>query len=120
MNGKPPVEYLSELSVLNLGEFELRRLNQVANLRKEIRAAAVEILEAIWNTPIAQECIERKAEALMARWLIEYREQLVSAESGIIPVPSEQLLDPESCAVVDADAVLGLVDSGRTNVQKAG
>ena len=120
MNGKPPVEYLSELSVLNLGEFELRRLNQVANLRKEIRAAAVEILEAIWNTPIAQECIERKAEALMARWLIEYREQLVSPESDIVPVPSEQLLDAESGAIVDRDPVLSFVDGGRAKVQKAG
>lgn len=119
MIGKPPIKYLSELSRMALGEFELRRLSEVANLRKEIRVAALEILEAIWNTSIAQECIERKAEALLARWLIEYREQLVSPESGIGPVPSEQLLDPESGAVVDTDAVLDLVDSGRAKPEKA-
>lgn len=120
MNGKPPIEYLSDLSRMALGEFELRRLNQVANLRKEIRAAATEILEAIFETSIAKECIQLKAEGLLARWLIEHREQLVGAESGMIPVPSEQVLDPESGAVVHADAALHLVDSGCAKVQKAG
>jgi hypothetical protein len=120
MNGKPPIEYLGGLSRMALGEFELRRLSQVANLRKEIRVAALEILEAIWNTPIAQECIERKAEAMLARWLIEYREQLVSPKSAIGAVPSEEFFDAESGTIVDADPVLGLVDRGRANVQKAG
>ncbi|KKM64430.1 hypothetical protein LCGC14_1501410 [marine sediment metagenome] len=120
LRSSPPIEYLRDCSRGALGEFELWSLNEVANLRSEIRAAAEEILTAFCETKLLQACIERKAEGLLARWLIEYREQLVSAESGIIPVPSEQLLDPESCAVVDADAVLGLVDSGRTNVQKAG
>ena len=120
MSQHPPVKYLSELSTLQLGEFELRRLSQVANLRKEIRAAALEILEAIWNTPIAQECIERKAEALLARWLIEYREQLVSGDSGMVPVPSEQVLDSESSPIVHANAALHLVDSGRAKMQKLG
>ena len=114
MNGNPPVEYLSELTKLQLGQFELRRLNQVANLQREIRAAATEILEAIFETRIAKECIELKAEGLLARWLVEHREELG------IRVPSDELLDLEGRAVVDTDAVLGLVDSGRTNVQKAG
>lgn len=120
MKGKPPIEYLSALTRMQLGHFELWSLNQVANLRKESRAAATEILEALCATPLLQECIERKAEALLARWLIEYREQLVGAESDTIPVPSEQVLDSESGAIVHADAALHLVDSGRAKVQKLG
>jgi len=119
MIGKPPIKYLGGLTRTQLGDFELWSLNQVANLRKDVRLAATEILEALCGTPLLQECIERKAEGLLARWLIEYREELVSRESGIGPMPSEQLLDPESGAVVDADAVFDLVDSGRAKPEKA-
>ena len=114
MNGNPPVEYLSELTKLQLGQFELRRLNQVANLQREIRAAATEILEAIFETRIAKECIELKAEGLLARWLIEHREELG------IRVPPDELLDAESGAIVDRDPVLSFVDGGRAKVQEVG
>lgn len=114
MNGKPPVEYLSELTKLQLGQFELRRLNQVANLQREIRAAATEILEAIFETRIAQDCIELKAEGLLARWLIEHREEL-----GIRVLPDE-FPNFVGGAVVDTGAVLDLVNRGRAKAQKAG
>ena len=107
MNGQPPVKYLSECTRLQLGEFELRRLNQVANLQREIRTAATEILEAIFETRIAKECIELKAEGLLARWLIEHREELG------IRVPPDELLDFEVGTVVDRSAVLSFED-GRT------
>ena len=107
MNGKPPVEYLSELTKLQLGQFELRRLNQVANLQREIRAAATEILEAIFETPIAKECIELKAEGLLARWLIEHREKLTELPMRILP---DEFVDLEGAAVVDRESVLNAVE----------
>ena len=114
MNGKPPVEYLSELTKLQLGQFELRRLNQVANLQREIRAAATEILEAIFETRIAKECIELKAEGLLARWLIEHREEL-----GIC-VPPDQLLDFVGGAGVGRSAVLNFVNGRTGDAEKLG
>lgn len=110
MNGEPPVKYLSELTKLQLGQFELRRLSQVANLQREIRVAATEILEAIFETPIAKECIQLKAEGLLARWLIEHREKLTELPIHVLP---DQLLDLEGGAVVGTDAVLNL-ENGRT------
>ena len=117
MNGNPPVEYLSELTQLQLGQFELRRLNQVANLQREIRAAATEILEAIFETRIAKECIELKAEGLLARWLIEHREKLTELPIRVLP---NQFLDLEGGAVVGTDAVLNLVDGRTRKAEKLG
>ena len=117
MNGKPPVEYLSELTQLQLGQFELRRLNQVANLQREIRAAAVEILEAIFETSIAKDCIELKAEGLLARWLIEHREKLTELPIRVLP---DELPDLKGGAVVGADAVLNFVNGGAADAEKLG
>lgn len=113
MNGTPPVKYLCELSKGQLGQFELWKLNQVANLQREIRAAATEILEAIFETRIVQEGIEHKAEALLARWLIEHRELRIR----VLP---DELPDLESGAVVGTDAVLSLVDGRAGNAEKLG
>jgi len=114
MNGKPPVKYLSELTQLQLGQFELRRLNQVANLQREIRAAATEILEAIFETPIAKECIELKAEGLLARWLVEHREKL---DIRILP---DQFLDLEGGAGVGKSVVLNFVNGRTGDTEKVG
>jgi hypothetical protein len=117
MNGKPPVEYLSELTNLQLGQFELRRLNQVANLQREIRVAATEILEAIFETPIAKECIELKAEGLLARWLIEHRQKLTELPIRVLP---DEFLDLEGSAGVGTDAVLSLVNGRTGEAEKLG
>lgn len=114
MNGNPPVKYLSELSALQLGQFELRRLSQVSNLQREIRAAATEILEAIFETPIAKECIELKAEGLLARWLVEHREELGMG------VPPDELSDLEVGAVVDRNAVLSFENGRAGDAEKVG
>ncbi|KKL09178.1 hypothetical protein LCGC14_2568480 [marine sediment metagenome] len=113
MNGNPPVQLLSRMTRAQLGDFELWSLNQVANLRKEIRVAATEILEALWNTPIAQECIERKAEALLARWLLDNREELELA----IRVPPDEFVDLEGSAVVDRGTVCNAVESEDRNLE---
>lgn len=73
MNGKPPVKYLCTSSSGMLQNFELWRLNTVANTSKEIRAALQEILDQILKSNILQEAIELRAEALLCRWIGEYR-----------------------------------------------
>ncbi len=56
-----------------LQNFELTRLNVVANTSKEIRGALQEILDQILKSNILQEAIELRAEALLCRWIGEYR-----------------------------------------------
>ncbi len=56
-----------------LQNFELTRLNVVANTSKEIRVALQEILDQILKSNILQEAIELRAEALLCRWIGEYR-----------------------------------------------
>lgn len=73
MNGKPPIKYLCTSSAGMLQNFELWRLNVVANTSKEIRVALQEILDQILKSNILQECIELRAEALLCRWIGEYR-----------------------------------------------
>ena len=73
MNGKPPVKYLCTSTGTMLQSFELTRLNVVANTSKEIRVAMQEILDQILKSNILQECIELRAEALLCRWIGEYR-----------------------------------------------
>lgn len=73
MNGAPPVKYLCTSSETMLQNFELWRLNGVANTSKEIRAALQEILDQILKSNILQEAIELRAEALLCRWIGEYR-----------------------------------------------
>lgn len=65
----PPIDFLLVCSVTSLRDFELNRLNHAANLRKQLRIVADELLQA-------------EAEAASARWLIEYRDQLVAARSN--------------------------------------
>jgi hypothetical protein len=61
----PPVDFLLVCSGVSLREFELNRLNLAANIRKNVR----ELLDGL---------VEAEAEALLARWLIEHREQMLS------------------------------------------
>ena len=57
---KSSVEYLAGASTISLESYELARLNQIANLRKELR----EVME---------EWIEAEVEARFARWVLENR-----------------------------------------------
>ena len=59
----PPWQYLQRASEPSLQSYELTRLNQAANLRKEIAV-------------LVDEWIESNAYALLARWLLEHRAQL--------------------------------------------
>lgn len=62
----PPLDFLLVCSGVSLRDFELNRLNQAANLRKHLRE-------------IADEMCQAEAEAIFARWLMEYREVMLSA-----------------------------------------
>lgn len=57
----PPWDYLHQASVHSLESFELSRLDHAAKLRKEIAA-------------LLEQWIEETAEALLARWVREYRQ----------------------------------------------
>jgi hypothetical protein len=62
----PPLDFLLVCSGVSLRDFELNRLNQAVNLRKHLRE-------------IADEMCHAEAEAIFARWLMEYREVMLSA-----------------------------------------
>ena len=57
---KLPLEYLLTSSQSGLEGFELGRLNQIANLRKELR-------------DLVDEWVQAEIEAELARWLLESR-----------------------------------------------
>jgi len=61
-----PLRFLLESSSATLGDFELAKLNQAANLRKQLRATFDRI-------------VEEMAAAAFARWMIEHREELLTS-----------------------------------------
>ncbi len=63
---KPPIDFLLVCSNSSLKDFELNRLNFAANLRKDALAIEDQIRQA-------------EAEATFARWLSDYREDLITA-----------------------------------------
>lgn len=66
---KPPLEFLLACSRVSLQDFELSRLNQIANLVKQVQT-------------IQDELRQIEGEALLARWLMEHREELVSIQTA--------------------------------------
>jgi len=58
-----PVQFLLDASSGIVGEYELSRLNQAANLRKELRS-------------VLEQMIDEIAEARFARWMLDNREEL--------------------------------------------
>lgn len=74
------VEYLLRCSKPSLESFELSRLNQIANLRKQLR----ELVEA-W--------IDAEVEARLARWILERRRGRTDAQ-GLIAFPETQPVTP--------------------------
>ena len=65
----PPLDFLLVCSGVSLHDFELNRLNAAANLRKHI-------------SQINDDLIKAEAEALLARWLMEYRDAILSHRNG--------------------------------------
>ena len=61
---QPPWEFLLSASRTSLQSYELSRLSHAANLRKEISA-------------LLDQWIEENSAAMLARWLMDYREREV-------------------------------------------
>ncbi len=55
---KPPLKYLADCSEASLESFELSRLNQIANLRKELREVLDEWVEAEVQVRLARRILE--------------------------------------------------------------
>ncbi len=96
---KRHVEYLLRCSKPSLESFELSRLNQIANLRKELRS----LVEA-W--------IDAEVEARLARWILEGGPG-EGNDQGLIVLPEiqaftpairRQKLDPRPCFPVNRRA----------------
>ena len=79
-HGEPPLAYLLESSEERLRDFCVSRLGKAADLRKEIRK-------------LVTECIEQKAEALLASWLLEHGAAI--AALGATSAPVEKVEQPK-------------------------
>ena len=67
---QPPWEFLLSASRTSLQSYELSRLSHAANLRKEIAA-------------LMEQWIEENSNAMLARWLMQYRERETPAQDSL-------------------------------------
>jgi len=78
---EPPLDYLRTASRSLLQSFELSRLNNAANIRREIAA-------------LVDQWIEEAAQAMMARWMMEHYSSLhVPLRSVAEGSPTAQHMD---------------------------
>lgn len=80
---EPPWEFLRTASVFSLQSYELSRLNHAANLKKEINQ-------------LIEQWLEENACAMVARWLMDRRQEFSPAGALAPPAPFEE--DPEHAA----------------------
>ena len=81
---RPPLEYLASCSKVSLESFELARLNEASNYRKEVQQ-------------ILQGWIDTEVEARLARWILESRQSQADrrdSRRAAIAQPVLPLLDP--------------------------
>lgn len=62
----PPLDFLLLCSQASLEDFELSRLNRIANIRKQLHALQDELRQV-------------EVEAALGQWLLLHREQLLAA-----------------------------------------
>jgi hypothetical protein len=70
---QPPWEFLLSASRASLQSYELSRLSHAANLRKEIAA-------------LVEQWIEENSSAMLARWLMQYRDFEAPVEDSLADV----------------------------------
>lgn len=75
-----PLNFLLEASLTSLHDFELASLNRDANLWKQIK-------------PMLEQWVEQRAAAMVARWMIEKRDELLEAGSAIEVVTEEEICE---------------------------
>ena len=91
-----PLSFLLNCSTNSLSEYQLRRLNEAANLRSKARE-------------LFEEAMDREVEARLACWLRMHRESILQACSSI-EVPNEAALRMWLSA--HGDELLRLVGTG--------
>jgi hypothetical protein len=69
---RPSLEYLVTSSQQSLESFELSRLSQASNLRKELR-------------DVVEEWVQTEVEARFARWILECRRMETSPSDAVLP-----------------------------------
>lgn len=94
---QPPIDFLLICSSSLLQEFELVRLNEMVNLRKKIAVMENHLREVT-------------GEALLARWLIEHREELM--ELGRTQALQKPLNFPDG-ALIEPRAAFGALNRGQ-------
>lgn len=72
----PPLDFLLVCSNTSLQDFELSRLNQATNIRKQLLATLDELRQV-------------EAEAVLARWLMEHRAELLAAGASLCACKSQ-------------------------------
>lgn len=77
---EPPVKYLLESSDERLRDFMLARLAKSANLRKDIKK-------------LLDDCIEQRAEALLAQWLLEHGAEIAALEAPPLREEPQKILE---------------------------
>ncbi len=110
---RPPLEYLATCSKVALESFELSRLNEASNLRKEVQQ-------------ILQGWIDTEVDARLARWILESKQ--TQARGGLQaamaqPVPLKQLdlsfLPPKGGRTSDGEAEEDAARSGGPKMRRA-
>ena len=81
---RPPLEFLISSSNNSLESFELSRLNQAANLRKELRQ-------------LVDEWVESEVEGRIARWILESRRAENGAGLSTMPTSVEPVSGQQLC-----------------------
>jgi hypothetical protein len=111
---RPPLEYLATCSKVALESFELSRLNEASNLRKEVQQ-------------ILQGWIDTEVDARLARWILESKR--AQARDGLQaamaqPVPLKQLdlsfLPPNGGRTSDGEAEEDAARSNGPKLRRAG
>jgi hypothetical protein len=77
----PAIDFLLESSTRSLQDLELASLNRSANLARAVRSEI-------------EQWIEQTAAAMVARWMIENREALLSAGAATIDANLEEIFEP--------------------------
>ena len=84
---QPPWDFFHDASIASLQSFELSRLNNAANLRRQIAA-------------LLDQWVNDNSQALLARWVREQRDLLraANATSEVVNIPRQSVLpfDPST------------------------
>jgi hypothetical protein len=90
----PPLDFLLLCSQASLEDFELSRLNRIANIRKQLHALQDELRQV-------------EVEAALGQWLLLHREQLLAAGRALAFQSSFQFNSPMPSSLPAVAPVMG-------------